>query len=212
MHLFYIGVEWSNNQEVTMRHIFVASITAAAIIIIPAIASAHVTVRPSSVGIGAFQTFTVGVPVEKDQPTIGLKLLIPAGLQEVVPTVKAGWTIDTKKSGDAVTEIDWTGGSIPAERRDDFSFSAQAPAKPTDIDWKAYQMYQDGSIISLDMTPSSSMAEASSTGPYSVTNVVDDLTASSMTTKTNNNVFIGAYAVGFIAFITAVVGIAFKRS
>ena len=39
--------------------------------------SAHVSVRPEEVGIGTFQTFTVGVPNEKDSPTTALRLVIP---------------------------------------------------------------------------------------------------------------------------------------
>ena len=86
-------------------------------------AFAHVVVKPNAVGVGAFQTFTVGVPNEKDNPTVGVRLVIPEGMKFVSPNVKPGWTIDVKKTGDGenavVTEINWTGGSIPAGQRDD---------------------------------------------------------------------------------------------
>src|SRR5882762_2161811 len=109
-------------------------------------AFAHVVVKPATVGTAAFQTFTMGVPNEKDSPTIAVRLIIPEGLKYVSPNVKSGWTIDVKKNGtgeDAkVTEIDWTSGSIPAGQRDDFIFSAQVPSKETTLKWDAYQIYQ----------------------------------------------------------------------
>lgn len=61
-------------------------------------ASAHVIVNPKSVGIGSVQTFTVSVPTEKDNPTVGLRLLIPRSVADVTPLVKPGWTITTKKN------------------------------------------------------------------------------------------------------------------
>jgi len=146
-------------------------------------AFAHVTVKPNEAGMGAFQTFTVGVPVEKDIPTVGMRLVIPEGLNYVTPNVKPGWKIDVKKSGSgedaAVTEISWTGGSIPAGQRDEFAFSAQVPAQETTVQWKAYQTYQDGSIVSWDQAPSSHEEESENSGPYSETKIVNDLSGSS---------------------------------
>ncbi len=114
------------------------------------IADAHVVVKPSQVTPGAFQTFTMGVPVEKEIPTTGLRLVIPAGLNHVTPNVKPGWKITTKKEGENITEIAWTGGNIPAGQRDEFNFSAQIPAEEGTISWKAYQTYQDGMIVAWD--------------------------------------------------------------
>ncbi len=67
--------------------------------------SAHVVVKPSQVGIGAFQTFVTGVPNEKDNPTIAVRLVIPDGLKLGSPNVKPGWKIDLKKTAVNVTEI-----------------------------------------------------------------------------------------------------------
>lgn len=140
------------------------------------VAYAHVVVKPSEVGIGKFQTFTIGVPVEKEVATIGIRLVIPEGLKYVTPNVKPGWTITEKKSGGGesamVTEINWTGGNIPAGQRDDFIFSAQARANETTLQWKAYQTYADGSVVSWDAAPTE---EESDKGPYSETKVVNDL-------------------------------------
>lgn len=149
------------------------------------VAFAHVVVRPNQVGVAAFQTFTVGVPVEKDVATVGLRLVIPEGLTYVSPNVKPGWKINIKKGGaehDApVTEIEWTGGNIPAGQRDDFLFSARVPAEESTLDWKAYQMYVDGTTVAWDKSKdeqpkdSSGKDDFSKFGPYSETRVVDDL-------------------------------------
>ncbi|MGH7203098.1 MAG: YcnI family protein [Candidatus Levyibacteriota bacterium] len=148
-------------------------------------AFAHVIVHPSQVGVAAYQEFTMSVPTEKDNPTVAIKLMIPSGLKSVTPNVKPGWTIDVKKQGNGddakVTEIDWTGGSIPSDQRDDFLFQAQVPSKATTLDWKAYQTYSDGSVVSWDHDPKLSKGadDDSAPPPYSTTKVVNDLTGSS---------------------------------
>jgi uncharacterized protein YcnI len=159
--------------------------------------SAHVVVKPNQVGVGAFQTFSVGVPNEKDVPTTSLRLIIPDGLKYVSPTVKSGWIIETKKSGEGedakITEISWTGGIIPVGQRDDFSFSAQVPSSKTTIAWKAYQTYEDGTLVSWDQNPDSiknlsdsqkEENEKKGLGPFSETNIIDDL---AVTTVPENN-------------------------
>ncbi len=147
-----------------------ASIALASLVLFAQSVSAHVVVSPKEVGVGKFQTFSVGVPVEKDMPTTGLRLVVPDGLNYVTPNVKPGWKIEVKKEpvmkdgkqvmsedGDEkverTSEISWTGGSIPAGQRDDFLFSAQVPATTTTIAWKAYQTYADGSIVAWDASP-----------------------------------------------------------
>lgn len=139
---------------------------------------AHVAIKPAQVGVGTFQTFTVGVPNEKDNPTTNVRLLIPEGLKHVTPNVKPGWVIEVKKSGEGedavVTEIVWSGGSVPAGQRDEFLFSAQVPAKETKIAWKAYQTYQDGETVEWINEPSEDHAE-DAPPPYSVTSVINDL-------------------------------------
>ncbi len=141
---------------------------------------AHVVVGPAEVGVASFQTFTMGVPNEKDMPTTTLRLMIPEGLKSVSPNVKPGWTVSVKKTGDGdsakVLEIDWTGGSIPVGQRDDFLFSAQVPASEAKLLWKAYQTYQDGTVVAWDADPVTIKSGDEGT-PYSQTKVINDLTA-----------------------------------
>ena len=141
-------------------------------------AFAHVVVTPSQVGVAKELVFSVSVPNEKDAAVTALRLVVPKGVSDVSPTVKTGWTTTTKKDADQnVTEIDWSGGTIPAGERDDFSFGAQAPASPAVLNWKAYQTYADGTVVAWDATPDASKADDDSLTPYSTTQVVDDLSS-----------------------------------
>jgi uncharacterized protein YcnI len=155
------------------------------VFLLPIFASAHVVVRPSEVGVGAYQTFLVSVPTEKDIATVGVRLVIPEGLTSVRPNVKPGWSVEIKKSGEGenskVTELIWTGGTIPKDQRDEFLFSAKTPAGESTLRWDAYQTYEDGSVVSWNASAESQPKDHtgeddfSSTGPYSETKVVDDL-------------------------------------
>ena len=176
-------------------------LTQAIFLLVSLHAQAHVTVKPGEAGIATFQTFTVSVPVEKDLPTTGVRLAIPAGVTAVMPNAKAGWKIDlthlAAEAGGAdqkdaerprkqVTEIAWTGGVIPAGQRDEFVFSAKVPSTESTLQWKAYQQYQDGSVVAWERDPKEPAAknaagrsDFSKAGPFSQTRVVDDLKKSS---------------------------------
>lgn len=187
-------------------------------------AFAHVVVKPSTIGEAAEQTFSVSVPNERDSAVVGLRLMIPPDLQSVSPNVKPGWTINVKKSGSGnsatVTEIDWTGGSIPPEQRDDFVFSAQAPAKETKLIWKAYQTYENGDVVSWDQDPSTmknmsdedkEKLEQQGKGPFSQTKVINDLaptpaseTLQGAQTQSSLSLLlsVAAVALAVVAFVT----------
>ncbi len=174
------------------------------------IASAHVIVTPDEVGIGVWESFSIGVPAEKDLPTTSLRLVVPDGLQYVTPNTKPGWKIQVKKSSDQedakVTEIIWTGGSVPSGQRDDFVFSAKAPSFESVLVWKAYQAYSDGTIVSWDAQPSTASEESEESGPYSQTKVIDDLKPKAVTPTNQNSNFVSytALAISTLAlFISA---------
>lgn len=144
--------------------------------------SAHVTVQPAEVANAARQDFSVGVPNEKDIPTVAVRLVLPEGLEGVTPYVKPGWEIETKESGEGesakITEISWTGGEIAEGLRDAFVFRAMTPSDPTTLIWKAYQTYSDGTVVSWDQEATGEGhggSEDETKGPYSETKVVTDL-------------------------------------
>lgn len=133
---------------------------------------AHVAVGPAEVTSATRVTFAVSVPNEHTAPVIGVRLVIPAGLESVRPYVKAGWNVQATKSGEgeesSVTEITWTGGSLPVDLKDDFLFGAKTPAKDSQLIWKAYETYADGTVVAWEQEPS----DAEDNRPYSVTKVL----------------------------------------
>jgi uncharacterized protein YcnI len=139
------------------------------------IASAHVTVKPAEVVTAGFQTFTVSVPNEKDIPTTSVKLVIPEGLAHISPTQKSGWKIAVDKTDATVKSITWQGGTINVDMRDEFTFSAQVPDKATELQWKAYQTYSDGTVVSWDQATDGGHDDTNkNSGPFSVTKVVTE--------------------------------------
>jgi len=190
--------------------------TAAAIVLVPASASAHVTVKPVEANVAAYQTFTVSVPNEKDNLTTAVRLLVPEGVNNATPTVKPGWEINTQKTGDRVIEISWTGGAIPVGQRDDFTFSAQVPEKESTIQWKAYQTYENGTTVAWDQAPTAEHGEeGGDKGPYSETKIINDLKADGVadateTLASSGNVT-GAYALAGVALAVALISLTIKR-
>ena len=171
---------------------------------------AHVVISPNQVGVAKFQTFTVSVPTEKETPTIGLRLLVPADLKSVTPNAKQGWNIEIKRVNDSknavVTEIVWTGGVIPQGQRDDFYFNAQVPSKETVIKWKSYQTYEDGTIVEGIHEAGKNPEDENAPAPYSTTKVVDDLAKSKEIDKTppavpnNLSLVLSLAALGLAAY------------
>jgi uncharacterized protein YcnI len=143
---------------------------------IPTVVLAHSTVSPSQASTSKYETFTLSVPVEKDVPTVAVKLLIPDSLDKVMPFVKPGWKINIKKEKvgevEKITEIEWIGGTIPAGQKDVFQFTARTPQTDTNLIWKVYQTYSGGEIVSWDQDPKS---ESEIKYPYSETKVSESL-------------------------------------
>lgn len=153
-------------------------------------AYAHVVVKPSEVKSASYQTFTVSVPNERDNPTVQVSLVIPDSVQSVTPTVKPGWQIVTEKSGEGetaqVTRVTWQGGEIGVGLRDDFTFSAKTPAGNEKITWKAYQTYSDGVVVNWDK-PGDDPTESVTSGPFSTTTVTSDTTPTAAAETSDNS-------------------------
>jgi uncharacterized protein YcnI len=182
---------------------------------LPAIALAHVIVTPARTAVGEGVLFNVSVPNERQVAVSSIMLNVPAGLQDVQPNALAGWDITTTQtSNDDVNSITWT-GTIPAGQREDFGFKAQAPAQAGQLDWKAYQTYADGTVVSWDQKPAAGQKDddPSDVGPYSVTNVVDDLNANpaANTADTSSNKDTLALAFSIAALILSAAGLFLRR-
>jgi tetrahydromethanopterin S-methyltransferase subunit A len=112
---------------------------------------------------------------------------------------------------------------IPGGLRDEFSFSAQVPANPTTIAWKAYQTYADGETVAWDADPKTIASHEDSDGdedhetahPYSETIVINDLVKTPVaSTKTEGTTINNALTIGYIALALAAIalGLQLKRN
>ncbi|WP_246098398.1 DUF1775 domain-containing protein [Saccharibacillus brassicae] len=123
-----------------------AAPASAALLMFTAVASAHVTVMPKESGTGAWETYTMKVPVEKDVNTNKVVLKMPEGAEfqqyEPIP----GWTTAVDETAGTVT---WEaeGDGIAAGQFQRFTFVVKNPEQAGDMAWDAFQYYADGSIV-----------------------------------------------------------------
>ena len=74
---------------------------------------AQITLTPLVTSVASLQQFTLNVIASKDLPVTTIALVLPHVLTKVIPDVKPEWTINTIKTGDQTSEIDWSDGEIP---------------------------------------------------------------------------------------------------
>jgi uncharacterized protein YcnI len=162
-----------------------AAVAATAAVIVAAAAlpaSAHVAVSPGSLPKGATGELSFKVPNEESKATTTqVQLQIPTDhpIAQVLPRQVPGWTVTVKttalatplKTDDgtfttAVSEIDWTGGSIPVGQYQDFQVSVDP--LPTDTDrlvFKAVQTYSNGDIVRWIEVPQKGQPEPEHPAP-----------------------------------------------
>ncbi|HVV66954.1 MAG TPA: YcnI family protein [Candidatus Saccharimonadales bacterium] len=197
-----------------MKKLLASIVTAITIAVaLPAVAFAHVIVTPNQADVGASTKFNVSVPNEKEVAVTSVKLDIPKGVQNASPDVMAGWNITTTAdSSGNVTSITWTGG-IPVGQRADFAFKAQLPANATELDWKAYQTYADGTVVQWDQNPATNgKAVKNNVGPYSVTKVVNDLNSSNTSQDDNSNKSTLALVLSIVALVFSLSSLFLRRN
>lgn len=170
-------------------------------------ASAHVTVKPGEALIDQYQVFTVSVPNEKDNPTISAKLEVPKSLGSITPTAIDGWAVSLEATGSGedrrVQAVTWSGGSIPANQRGEFSFSAKMPSEATTLTWKAYQTYADGTTVSWDQAGSDDHGHSGGdSGPASLTVVTEPDTTAHPETSNNSQARYALY-ISIVSFVIA---------
>jgi uncharacterized protein YcnI len=196
-------------QTFTKKLSIITIFTSICLLFFSATVSAHVVVSPKEVLTTQRTTFAVSVPNESDtSAVVGVRLVIPEGLDSVTPFAKAGWTIEMVKNGEGeeaiVSEIIWTsaGGSVPVSLKDEFQFGAKAPKDKSELQWKAYETYADGTVSAWDQEPS----EAEDNKPYSVTRVVSE-TAQEVAVAEANQAASDAQAQADLAFYIAIAGV-----
>src|SRR5918995_973670 len=126
-----------------------------AMLAVSAPAWAHVVVSPEEVTAGDYETLTVSVPTEKEIPTTKIRVVVPEGflLSGVQPV--PGWEHTFEEDGGVVRAVTFTGGEIHPREFQQFLLQAQAPEEPGEYPWKAFQTYEDGSVVEWTGPPDS---------------------------------------------------------
>jgi uncharacterized protein YcnI len=116
---------------------------------------AHVVVSPDEVRAGDYETLTVSVPTEKEVPTTKIRVEVPEGflLSGVQPV--PGWKHSFEEDGGVVRAVTFSGGEIRPREFQQFLVQAQAPEEPGEYPWKAFQTYEDGSVVEWTGAPDS---------------------------------------------------------
>ncbi|WP_239004855.1 YcnI family protein [Paenibacillus tepidiphilus] len=135
----------------------------AAFMLFAAVASAHVTVAPAESATGAWETYTLKVPSEKDIATVQVDLRIPEGASFKQYEPAPGWEVTVEGN-----KVSWkaTGEGILAGQFQRFYFTVQNPAAAGEVAWDAYQHYADGSKVEWS-------GEEGSETPHSVTSIIE---------------------------------------
>lgn len=130
-------------------------------------AFAHATLEVGEVPANSTYKAVVRVPHGCDgQPTTTLRVVVPEGVIDVKPMPKAGWTLETKKADYAdtydlwgkavssgVTEVVWSGGSLPSDYYDEFVFRSRVTgfADGTVLPFKVTQLCPDGEVAWVEI-------------------------------------------------------------
>ncbi len=137
---------------------------AIAVIAVPGIAAAHVTLNPTTAAPGGYGAFDVRVPNEEaTASTTRIQLFLPTDhpIASVSVQPVPGWTVATKQGkldkpittddgtvSEAITEIDWTGGAIKPGEFQQFPVSlGPLPDNVKTLYFKALQTYSDGTVV-----------------------------------------------------------------
>jgi uncharacterized protein YcnI len=122
-------------------------LAAAAALLLPAPALAHVTVWPRTAARGAYERYVVRVPNEKDVATTRVELRFPAEVRIASFQDVPGWRLEvlTDSAGKVIGAV-WT-GTLSPKRFVELPFIGVNPRSGERIVWPAYQTYADGQRV-----------------------------------------------------------------
>lgn len=145
------------------------------------VVSAHVGVTPNKAPADTSQTFTIRVPVEKEEATVKLRVEFPAGLTVSRFQSKPGWKREVERdSQQRIIAATWSGSEIAPGEYEDFIFTARTPKEAGKLAFKAYQTYKGGETVNwTDGEGSQRPAAIVEVSPASGASAVDDHGATS---------------------------------
>jgi uncharacterized protein YcnI len=142
----------------------VAAAVVVAALALPAAASAHVTLQPSTAPADGFTRLDVRVPNERDDAsTVKVDVQLPPGFAFVSYEPRPGWKVTVKRAkaeqpieveggfevDEEVRQITWQGGRIGPGEFVDFGLSLRMPKGEAGakLSFKALQTYEDGDVV-----------------------------------------------------------------
>jgi periplasmic copper chaperone A len=142
----------------------VAAAVVAAALALPAAASAHVTLQPSTAPADGFTRLDVRVPNERDDAaTVKVDVQLPPGFAFVSYEPRPGWKVTVQRAkaeqpieveggfevDEEVRQITWQGGRIGPGEFVDFGLSLRMPKGEAGdkLTFKALQTYEDGDVV-----------------------------------------------------------------
>jgi hypothetical protein len=118
---------------------------------------------------------TVRAPTEKDIPTTQIRVEVPEGFTVTGVRPVPGWTSKFEEDGGAIRAITWSGGEIEPQEFQEFAIQPKTPEETGEYSWRAYQTYQDGSVVQWTGPPEEHGGremESEDSGPASVVDIV----------------------------------------
>jgi hypothetical protein len=121
-------------------------VAAAVALLVPAAASAHVTIQPPFVEDGVETEISFQTPNERPpNETISLSVKAPPGISIDSASSPPGWTADVK--GSSVT---WTGGRLVDRTTTSFPIHVTAKVRAGTYNFAATQKYSDNAEVKWD--------------------------------------------------------------
>jgi uncharacterized protein YcnI len=141
-----------------MKRFIIALATAGAAALASLPAAAHVVLGTDTATAGTYHRVELRVGHGCDgSPTTSVTVFVPGGVLVARPQPKAGWSLQTTKTTleqpgkvhgkpvtEAVSQVTWSGGSLPDEQFDDFSLLVLLPEAPGALAFRVLQRCEAG--------------------------------------------------------------------
>lgn len=125
---------------------------AAAVVSMPALLSAHVSITPRASTHGATEKYTVRIPSEGKVATVAAEMEVPEGVIVEVLQSPAGWKQEVKRADDRIVAVTWH-VNVPPGEFIDVAFVARNPRQGTRIVWILRQRFADGTVTDWTVDP-----------------------------------------------------------
>jgi uncharacterized protein YcnI len=125
---------------------------AAAILIVPSMTLAHVSITPRASTHGATEKYTVRIPSEGKVATVAAEMEVPEGVIIEVLQSPAGWKHEVKRAEDRIVAVTWH-VNVPPGEFIDVAFVARNPRQGPRIVWTLRQKFADGTTTDWTTDP-----------------------------------------------------------